>query len=91
MPLPPTIAVDTSIRVPCTCGATTVWPYVAGGRGLNALPHPTDPDAVVQHVDDGPCGRVRRYPPALEDVRPAAAPVASEPLTLFDLDTQETR
>lgn len=87
MPLPPTIVVDPSVRVPCTCGATTVWPYRAGGRGLNAVPHPGDEHALVQHVDDGPCGAVRRYPPDPDD-EPA---VLSDPPTLFDLDTQETR
>lgn len=90
MPVPPSIVVDRSVRVPCTCGAATVWPYAAGGRGLTALPHPTDEHALVQHVDGGPCGRVRRYPPLPGD-EPAPQLLTDDPPTLFDLDIQETR
>lgn len=92
--VPPGIVVDQSVRVPCSCGETTVWPYRAGGRGLNALPHPTDEYALIQHVNDGPCGRIRRYPPLKGDVpesEPAAPSAPAADLTLFDLDTQEIR
>jgi len=84
---PPSIVVDTTVRVPCTCGVTTVWPHVAGGRGLSTVEHPTDAHALVQHVDDGPCGRVWRCRPDCDCDTPAVATAGpAEPVGLFDLE-----